>query len=102
MNILEGYSPGVDWKIPEGTPILACAKGKVIRIRHISIRAGGEIVHLQHASNVSAPFSAVLDSVYRTDYAHLNEVSVSVGQELNRGALQLENSKISQIDTIGN
>ena len=87
MNIREGYSPGVDWTIPEGTPVVACAKGKVIRVRHIPVRAGGELLQIQHASNVLAPLSMVLDSIYRTDYAHLNKVSVTVGQEVNRGQI---------------
>ena len=56
----------VDFMVPEGTPVLATANGKVIQAEQIDNY--GVVVRIQHAKNI------------RTFYAHLSKVIVKKGQ----------------------
>lgn len=63
---------GVDYAIPEGTPILATADGVVKEIKGKSSTSGTTIV-IEHGSN------------YSTSYSHLQEVKVKLRQKVKRG-----------------
>lgn len=63
---------GTDFAIPIGTPIIAPADGKVLRVAYQAHGAGNYLV-LQHGQT------------YRTVYMHLSKVLVKVGQSIRRG-----------------
>lgn len=63
---------GVDYAIPEGTPIIATADGVVKEIKGKSSTSGTTIV-IEHGSN------------YSTSYSHLQEVKVKLRQKVKRG-----------------
>ncbi len=56
----------IDFSVPEGTPVLATANGKVIQAKQIDNY--GVVVRIQHAKNI------------KTFYAHLSKVVVKKGQ----------------------
>ena len=66
---------GVDLACPGGTKIIASASGKVIQIsREYTSNVGyGAYVLIEH------------DDQYKTRYAHMSQVSVSVGDHVNAG-----------------
>ena len=67
---------GVDIQAPVGSRIFAVAPGKVIHVVDASSgRAYGNAVYVEHPGG------------YRTAYAHLNRVGVSVGQEISGGQM---------------
>lgn len=64
---------GVDISAPKGTPILAAAKGTVIRAGWVA--GYGQMVEVDHGFG------------YTTRYGHASELLVRVGQEVQRGAM---------------
>ena len=72
---------GVDYPLPNGTPVVACDRGTVSEVdNHPS--GWGKFVRIQHTWGMS-------------HYAHLAEVEVKIGQEVNTG------DKIGKSDTTG-
>lgn len=67
-----GLHPGVDLRAPRGTEVLAMASGTVIQVEKIW-GGYGHYVRLAHEGTLS------------TLYAHLDEVSVAVGQKVDSG-----------------
>ena len=68
---IEREHSGLDFLCPEGTPILATADGKVIQAG--SNEQYGVVVRLQNGSSI------------QTFYAHLADVSVTIGQIVHQG-----------------
>lgn len=68
-----GFHHGIDMAALKGTPVYAAASGIVIEAS--SVRGFGNMVFIGHANN------------YRTRYAHLDEILVSVGQKVAQGDL---------------
>lgn len=68
---------GIDFGIPNGTPVLAAAKGTVDKV---SFEDGGygNYVKLRHVDG---------SSTYYTYYAHLMQAAVSAGQNVEAGAV---------------
>ncbi|HKK92901.1 MAG TPA: M23 family metallopeptidase [Longimicrobiales bacterium] len=64
---------GVDISAPKGTPILAAAKGTVIRAGWVA--GYGQMVEVDHGYG------------YTTRYGHASELLVRVGQQIERGAM---------------
>ena len=64
---------GIDIAAPRGTPILAAAKGTVIRAGWVA--GYGQMVEIDHGFG------------YTTRYGHSSELLVRVGQEVERGAM---------------
>ena len=62
---------GIDVSAREGTPILAAAKGKVIRAKRVP--GYGQMVEVDHGFG------------YVTRYGHASKILVRVGQEVHRG-----------------
>jgi len=62
---------GVDISAPRGTPIMAAAKGRVIRAGWVA--GYGQMVEIDHGFG------------YTTRYGHSSELLVRVGQEVSRG-----------------
>lgn len=65
---------GVDWGLPDGTPVTACARGTVVRRNDVKDGAYGIYTVLYHKELSLA-----------TWYCHLQEVKVSLGQDVNEG-----------------
>lgn len=67
--------PGIDIAVTRGTPVVATAPGKVRSINRSSIQAGyGNYVEIDHGSG------------FITRYAHLENISVKWGQQIEKGA----------------
>ena len=86
QSIWQGYTPGITFNLPPGTPIVASAKGSVRKISKKVARAGGEGLHISHA-RVEARLTGVRDSVYKTAYLHMNETLVKDYDEIERGQI---------------
>ena len=67
---------GVDFGVPEGTNIYACADGEVFKIRPDDGNEYGLHVRVRHQVN---------GYEYHTVYAHLSEASVSEGRDVHAG-----------------
>ncbi len=65
--------PGYDYRVPIGTTVYAAASGKVIVAHNVNDDASGKWVRILHGNN------------YLTQYLHLNDIDVSVGQNVNEG-----------------
>lgn len=63
---------GIDLKAPTGTPVLATADGKVVRVED-QPNGYGKFVVIQHSNN------------YQTRYAQLSEFKVSIGSIVKKG-----------------
>lgn len=75
-----GYHKGTDYAVPLGTSVYAAAAGKVINAKNSPGNDGqytdfGKYVKIDHGNG------------YVTIYAHLSEVSVHVGDEVQKGQL---------------
>lgn len=68
-----GFHTGIDLAATKGTPVKSAAGGIVVEARYVS--GYGNTVVVAHTGK------------YRTRYAHLNSMSVDVGQEVERGQL---------------
>ena len=66
-----GLHEGIDYDVPEGTPIIASAPGVVIEAGELG--ATGKRVLIQHTNN------------FRTNYGHLGSIQVANNQEVSRG-----------------
>lgn len=68
------FHPGIDFAAPKGTPVLATAPGKVIILKRSDLQAGyGNYLDIDHGNG------------FITRYAHLEDISVSRGQEVTKG-----------------
>jgi murein DD-endopeptidase MepM/ murein hydrolase activator NlpD len=69
--------PGADFTAVRGTPVLATASGRVIKVvSNSSLQAGyGNYVEVNHGNNII------------TRYAHLEEVRVKLGQKVSKGSV---------------
>ncbi len=70
---LRGYHTGQDIAAPEGTPVHAPARGRVVLAGPLQVR--GNVVILDHGAGVT------------TNYWHLSQVNVQEGQTVERGDL---------------
>src|SRR5207249_4349512 len=73
--ILREYRPhlGVDYKAPEGAPVVAVADGVVVSA---GLSGGsGRLVHLRHANG------------YESEYLHLSTITVRAGSRVRQGDL---------------
>jgi murein DD-endopeptidase MepM/ murein hydrolase activator NlpD len=76
------FHPGIDFIASRGTDVYATAPGKVKHIDRSKLLAGyGNQIIIEHANG------------YSTRYAHLDEIFVKVGEQLNKGKV---------IGTVGN
>ncbi len=62
---------GMDFFVAKGTPVLATADGKVIKAE--TVKDYGTVVRIQNGSS------------YQTFYAHLEDVTVGVGETVHQG-----------------
>ena len=62
---------GTDWALPEGTPVLACFAGRVMRVEKYRLNGYGKSVYLLSANGK-----------YEALYAHLSNIFVEVGDEV--------------------
>lgn len=68
---------GIDFGVPEGTPVLAAADGVVESVeRDPAQHAYGKYIRLRH----NTP-----DGLFRTIYGHLSDISVTPGQQVKAG-----------------
>jgi len=67
---------GIDWGVPTGTPITACADGRVTRVYRGGVHPYGIHIRVQHELD---------GAVYETVYAHLSGVLVSEGELVKTG-----------------
>ena len=63
---------GMDFIVPQGTPVYASAAGEVMDVVH-STKGQGTVVRIAHAGG------------YKTCYAHLADIAVSKGQKIPKG-----------------
>lgn len=78
-----GSHPGVDIRVPEGTPIRAIANGIVTRV---SDDAGGfgKLIVIRHP-HMPDPDAPSYETVLHSSYAHLSAQFVSEGQVVRKG-----------------
>ncbi len=71
--ILQEYRAhlGVDYRAPEGAPVIAVADGVVVQAGMSG--ASGRLVHLRHGNG------------YETEYLHLSSIAVRVGMRVRQG-----------------
>jgi murein DD-endopeptidase MepM/ murein hydrolase activator NlpD len=67
---------GIDYRVPFGTDVFAAAEGDVVVADASNSTAAGRFIRLQHG-----------DYGYQSQYLHLSELFVSVGQHVMRGQL---------------
>lgn len=68
------HHPGIDFSIPRGSAIYATASGRVTIVKKSDLQAGyGNYIEIDHGNG------------YLTRYAHLDNLSVKVGQVLTKG-----------------
>ncbi len=68
-----GFHFGMDMAAPKGTPVRAAASGVVVLAQRVN--GYGNVIDIAH------------NRKYRTRYAHLDEILVRVGRQVNRGDL---------------
>ena len=73
-KITSSFHTGIDYGCPFGTPILASADGEV-KYAQWNVSGYGNVVIIQHSSDRS------------TLYAHLSDISVTVGKYVRQGEL---------------
>ncbi|MBI3336504.1 M23 family metallopeptidase [Candidatus Peregrinibacteria bacterium] len=78
-----GSHPGVDIRVPEGTPVVAIANGIVEQVREDG-GGFGKLVVIRHP-HVPDPLDATKTTVLHSVYAHLNAQLVSEGQVVQKG-----------------
>lgn len=65
---------GVDWALPKNTPVVACFDGIVSRVEKWRLKGYGKSVYIRSSN-----------SVYEALYAHLNSMTVKVGDKVKSG-----------------
>lgn len=80
-DLLEARHTGIDFRMPEGAPVLAASSGRVVVAETFDVR--GNVVMIDHGWGVY------------TQYAHMSALSVSVGDEV------LEGQKIGEAGRTG-
>lgn len=84
-SIRDGWTPGICYNVPQGTPMVAVAKGTVIEKKSLEGRpgrAGGQMVVVAHGfRQCDSPWWAP----YFSYYAHVENLEVDVGNEPSRG-----------------
>jgi len=65
--------PGYDYSVPTGTTVFAAADGKVIVAHNVDDKPAGKWVRILHGNG------------YLTQYLHLNDIDVRVGQNVSAG-----------------
>ena len=70
----EGKHPGIDYHVPVGTPVIACADGKVHARGNTRGRKGDLYIVINHSGR-------------KGFYAHLSKICIGFGESLNRGQL---------------
>ncbi|MBM2812768.1 MAG: metalloendopeptidase-like rane protein [Chloroflexi bacterium] len=77
---------GIDWRMPEGTPLLAVADGTVIYARDSDRFRGCSLEWwVQPAREIHIQHTATGGAQYRTHYLHLSELHVGEGQSVTAG-----------------
>lgn len=74
----EGIHAGVDFTVSKGTPVIAASDGVVVSVAKAQYdlpNSGGLFVRVAHGEH------------FDSEYAHLSEVPVKVGQSIKRGQL---------------
>jgi murein DD-endopeptidase MepM/ murein hydrolase activator NlpD len=67
--------PGIDIALPRGTEVIATASGKVSLVKRSDLQAGyGNYLEITHGNG------------FVTRYAHLEEIKVKVGQQVEKGS----------------
>ena len=78
-----GSHPGVDIRVPEGTPVVAIANGIVEQVREDG-GGFGKLVVIRHP-HVPDPLDPTKTTILHSVYAHLNVQLVSEGQVVQKG-----------------
>lgn len=78
-----GSHPGVDIRVPEGTPVVAIANGIVEQVREDN-GGFGKLVVIRHP-HIPDPLDSTKTTVLHSVYAHLNVQLVSEGQVVQKG-----------------
>lgn len=65
------FHPGIDFAVPEGTKVFACADGKIVKSGRK--RGLGKRIIINHQNG------------YKTVYAHLDKLNVGVGEKVKKG-----------------
>jgi len=79
-----GSHPGVDIKLPKGTPILSIANGIVTKAKHSDIGFGNHVV-IRH-NNVYNPELNAYEDIF-SSYAHLSQINVQAGDVVKVGQI---------------
>jgi len=66
-----GHHGGTDIGVPEGTPVIATNRGKVVMVKQLAVR--GNMIIVDHGGGLLS------------GYAHLSQFSVTEGQEVDAG-----------------
>jgi len=69
-DLFDGHHPGIDTGLPIGTPLQSCFDGIVVRVEYHS--GMGNVVSVRNGNILAL-------------YAHLSEISVSLGQIVKAG-----------------
>lgn len=80
-----GSHPGLDIKIPTGTPIYAMANGVVYKVEHLTT-GFGKYVSIAHI-NIPAPNDSNEKISVVSTYAHLSETKVKAGDRISKGQI---------------
>lgn len=70
----DGVHEGIDYRVPEGTPVMAVAPGTVVRVVSDIHGPEGKYIRLVH-----------MPEGYLTDYMHLSRIDVKEGEFVSQG-----------------